>query len=125
MDDSIGKYIQKWLRFKNISNQQGGDAVGLSKSAFEKVLTKDDILVSRLLKLTSLANENLLEYYYDKEPLKSFREKEISAWTDKIDTLNRELASEGKLLEKNDEIISLQRKYIAELEDKLKRFEGR
>ena len=48
--------------------------------------------------------------------LQSFREKETTEWTEKIDNLNRELTAKGQLLAKNEEILSLQRKYIAESE---------
>lgn len=123
MNDSIGKYIQKWLRSKEISNKEAGNAVGLSESAFEKVLTKDDILISRLLKLTALTNQNLLEYYYKEKPLNTFREKELEEWSKSIDSLNKEIESKNFLLKKNEELLMLQRKYIKELEEKIQRKE--
>lgn len=114
MGENIGKYIQRFLRFKGISNVDAGESIGLSESAFEKVLTKDDILISRLLKLSKLADNNFLQYYYDKEPLATFRKKEFLE-------LNNKLEHAKILIEKNNLIIENQTKYIKELEEKLKK----
>ena len=111
---TIGKYIQKSLRAKGISNKSAADSIGLSESAFEKFLTKDDILISRLLKLSQFTEKNLLRYYYEKEPLVSFRKDEIRE-------LQQKLEYAEILIEKNDLIIETQVKYIAELEEKINR----
>lgn len=113
MEETIGKYIQKILRFKGISNKTAGESIGLSESAFEKFLTKDDILISRLFKLSQFSGINLLKYYYEKEPLESFRKDEIY-------DLRQKLEYSEIIIEKNDLIIETQKKYIKELEDKLK-----
>jgi len=114
MEDSLGKHIQKFLRYKGISNKDAGESIGLSESAFEKSLTKDDILISRLFKLSQFAGKNFLQYYYDKEPLASFRKEELRE-------LEQKLECAEKLISKNDLIIENQAKYIKELEEKLKR----
>ncbi|WP_262250374.1 hypothetical protein [Parapedobacter soli] len=44
---------------------------------------------------------------------------------DLLGNLNRELSTKEQLLAKNEEILSLQRKYIAELEAKVARLEGK
>ena len=75
--------------------------------------------------ITKALNHDFFAYYYEEEPLKSFRDKEIAEWTDKIDALNRELSTKDQLLAKNEEILSLQRKYIGELEAKVARLEGK
>ncbi|WP_104382179.1 hypothetical protein [Sphingobacterium sp. HMA12] len=113
MEETIGKYIQKNLRFKGISNKDAGESIGLSESAFEKFLTKDDILVSRLFKLSQFAEINFIKYYQDKEPLKAFIQGEINDISQKLDFAEI-------LLKKNDLIIENQVKYIKELEEKLK-----
>ncbi|WP_312364903.1 hypothetical protein [Sphingobacterium sp.] len=114
MEESIGKYIQKFLRAKGISNKDAGESIGLSESAFEKFLTKDDILISRLFKLSQFTEMNLLKYYYEKEPLASFRDEEFRE-------LQQKLEHAKLLIEKNDIIIETQIKYIAELEEKINR----
>lgn len=114
MEETIGKYIQKFLRYKGISNKDAGESIGLSESAFEKFLTKDDILISRLFKLSQFSERNLLQYYYEKEPLLSFRKEENLELLQKLDYAET-------LIEKNDLIIETQTKYIKELENKLEK----
>lgn len=114
MEDTIGKYIQKFLRFNGISNKDAGESIGLSESAFEKFLTKDDILISRLLKLSQFIDKNLIDYYYEKEPLATFRKEEVRE-------LMQRLEHADELIKKNDLIIETQTKYIRELEEKLKK----
>jgi len=64
MGDSIGSFLRLKLRSKNISNKDAGAAIGLSESAFGKILRQDDIYASRLVKLSELLQENLLEHYH-------------------------------------------------------------
>ncbi|WP_286862272.1 MULTISPECIES: hypothetical protein [Sphingobacterium] len=112
MEETIGKCIQKVLRFKGISNKNAGESIGLSESAFEKFLIKDDILINKLFKLSEFTDNNLMQYYYDKEPLASYRKEEIFELQQKLDNA-------AILIEKNDLIIEYQIKYIKELEEKL------
>jgi len=113
MEETIGKHIQKFLRYKGISNKDAGESIGLSESAFEKLLTKDDILISRLFKLSQFAEKNFLQYYYEKEPLVSFRVEEFR-------DLYQKLEHAETVMAKNDLIIENQTKYIKELEEKLR-----
>ena len=109
--NNIGEYLRSKLRGKNISNEAGGNSIGLSESAFEKILTQDDIYSSRLVKLSELVDENLFEFYNEIEPIKSYNLKSIREKDAKIDSLNKQV-------ELQNEIIDLQRKYIMELENK-------
>lgn len=119
MEESIGKHIQKYLRYKGISNKSAGDSIGLSESAFEKNLMKNDILISRLFKLSCHAGKNFLEFYYDKEPLATFREEELLKWTEKMENLEKTVQLKEELIKEKDQVIVLQNKLIAELEEKL------
>lgn len=119
MEDSIGNYIRRYLRNNGISNTEAGDAIGLSESAFEKVLMKDDIHINRLLKLSSYLDKNLLEYYYEKEPLVRFKKNEVADLLQKIEFLENSLQQQAKAIIDKDKIIEFQDKLISELEGKL------
>lgn len=119
MNISIGEYIRQKLRSKNISNKNAGNSIGLSESAFEKILTQNDIYASRLLKLSELSNENIFEYYYNIEPIKSFLKQEAAQWKEKIEALEKSITIKEHTIEDKDQIIQLQNKLIAELEEKL------
>jgi len=116
--EEIGRHIQRTLRFKGISNATAAGFIGLSESAFEKLLTKEDILVSRLLKLSQCAQENFLEYFYDKEPIQKFRLEEQRIIQEKFEILQEKLKLKDQIIEEKERTIILQQKLIEELEKK-------
>lgn len=124
MTKNIGQLIKEVAEDQGLSQQQFGKKINRTKQGAANIYKRSTIDTELLKDITRALNHDFFALYYEEEPLKSFREKEISEWTDKIEALNSELWAKDKLLEKNDEIISLQRKYIAELEEKLKRLEG-
>lgn len=107
MSSSIGDYVREKLRSKKISNKIAGESIGISESAFEKVLRQDDIYPSRLMKLSTLCDANLLEYYNDQEPIKSFVQKDKEAWQSKVDQLTFIVAEKNKRILDQEDIIRL------------------
>lgn len=118
MKDSIGSYLRSKLRSKNISNRRAGLAIGLSESAFEKILVQNDIYASRLVKLSELLNENLFQYYYNTEPFRTFLEAEKYAQVEDLKSLADKSKLQQQVIDSNAELIETQRKYIKELESK-------
>ncbi len=119
MDETIGKYIQKHLRFNSISNKKAGEAIGLSESAFEKILMKDDILLSRLLKLSEYTGINFFEYFFEKDPLLAFRKNENEKFTEQINNLNQSIKILKEQINDKCQIIELQNRLIENLQEKL------
>ncbi|WP_222539508.1 hypothetical protein [Pedobacter polysacchareus] len=120
MNNSIGEYLRLKLRSKNISNKEAGASIGLSESAFEKVLTQEDIYASRLVKLSELLKENLLEYYYKIEPIKSLILAEKNEYKTALRTLSDKIELQKQVIDNKEELLVIQRKYIQELEGRLK-----
>lgn len=118
--NNIGEYLRSKLRGKNISNQAAGSSIGLSESAFEKILTQHDIYSSRLVKLSEVVEENLFEYYNDIEPIKSYHLQRNQEQEFKIDSLNKQVKLQNEIIVSKNEIIELQRKVITEFEKKTK-----
>jgi len=119
MNDSIGSYLRLKLRSKNISNKDAGISIGLSESAFEKILTQDDIYASRLVKLSELLNENLFEFYYSNGTLKMLLETEQNIQKESILMLTDKINLQEQLINSKEELLETQRKYIIELELRL------
>lgn len=118
MAEFIGEYIRQKLRDQRISNKRAGEEIGLSESAVEKILVKNDINVDRFLKLSALLQENLLEFYYDKEPLRTFRQQELDVWHEKISAINYIITIQEEKIKLQEELLETQRKLIEELEKK-------
>ncbi|WEK20021.1 MAG: hypothetical protein P0Y49_02495 [Candidatus Pedobacter colombiensis] len=120
MSDSIGEYLRLRLRSKNILNKDAAAYIGLSESAFDKVLKLDDIYPSRLIKLSGLLQENLLEYYHTLEPLKALLEAEKKVQEDSLRLLTDKIELQKQVIDNKEELLMTQRKYIEELETRLK-----
>ena len=120
MNDSIGEYLRLKLRSKNILNREAAAFIGLSESAFDKVLKLDDIYPSRLVKLSGLLQENLLNYYNSIEPIKTLLDAEKSLHEEALVRLNDTVELQKQIIEVKEELLENQRKYILELEWKLK-----
>ena len=119
MNDSIGEYLRLKLRSKNILNKDAAAYIGLSESAFDKVLKLDDIYPSRLIKLSGLLEENLLEYYHSIEPLKTLLEAEKKEQEKSLNLLTDKINLQEQLINSKEELLEIQRKYILELESRL------
>lgn len=120
MNDSIGEYLRLKLRNKNILNREAAAFIGLSESAFAKVLISNDIYPTRLIKLSGLLQENLLEFYYSVEPLKTLLEAEKGLQEDALRTLSDKIELQKQIIASHEELLDTQRKYILELELRLK-----
>jgi len=120
MKDSIGEYLRLKLRNKNIFNKDAAAYIGLSESAFDKVLKLDDIYPSRLIKLSGLLQENLLEYYHTLEPLKTLLEVEKGIQEEALRTVTDKVKLQQQIIDSKEELLEVQRKYILELESRLK-----
>lgn len=107
MSISIGKFIAQKLRSKGIFNKDAAKFIGLSESAFEKVLTQNDIHGSRLIKLSQLLNINLFEYYNDQEPLKTILANNLQELQSKIDILNAKIADQAEIISNQNDVIRL------------------
>ena len=120
MNDSIGSYIRSKLRTKNFSNKEAAASIGLSESAFEKILTQDDIYASRLLKLSELLNENLFEFYFNNEPIRSLILAEKKEYREALRIVSDKTELQKQIIDSKEELLSTQRKYILELESRKK-----
>lgn len=121
MSNSIGEYLRSKLRSKNISNKVAGASIGLSESAFEKILTQDDIYASRLVKLSELVQENLLEYYNKVEPIRSLILQGKNEQKVVLRNLTDKIELQKQVIDNKEELLITQRKYISELETRAKK----
>ncbi len=93
----------------------------MSKQGIASLYKRKNIEVELLRKIVTILDHDFFAYYYEEEPLRKFKEAEREEWDNELKRLTTEMSYKDDLLEKNAEILSLQRKYIAELEEKLKK----
>ncbi|WP_312362424.1 hypothetical protein [Sphingobacterium sp.] len=119
MGEKIGQIIKRVATSKGLSQSQFGEKINRTKQAVAGIYKRSTIDIELLKVISVQLDHDFLEYYYESEPFKTFRDLKESKWAQKVNILENELASRDKLIEKNEEILLLQRKYIAELEEKL------
>ncbi|HCX57425.1 MAG TPA: hypothetical protein DHU90_12750 [Sphingobacterium sp.] len=120
MEISIGQIIKKVATEKGFSQQQLGDKINKTKQGVASIYRRTTIDIELLKEIALVLNHDFLAYYYNEDPFKVFKNLEISSWEQKLSDLNEQMNLKDTLLEKNEEILLLQRKYITELEEKLR-----
>ncbi|MGJ1342190.1 hypothetical protein [Sphingobacterium sp. 1.A.4] len=121
MKDKIGQIIKNVATAQGLTQQQFGEKINRTKQGAANIYRRSTIDTELLKSISRELNHDFFSYYYEDEPLKSFRDNESKGWLKQIENLQEELAAKDTLLEKNEEILSLQRKYITELEEKIAR----
>ncbi len=119
MSEKIGQIIKRIATTKGLSQKQFGDKINRTKQAVAGIYKRSTIDIELLKVISEKLEHDFLEYYYGEAPFKAFRDLKEKEWEQKITMFENEILSKDKLIEKNEEIILLQRKYIAELEEKL------
>ncbi|QIH31495.1 MULTISPECIES: helix-turn-helix domain-containing protein [Sphingobacterium] len=120
MEISIGQIIKKVATEQGFSQQQLGDKINKTKQGVASIYRRSTIDIELLKEIALVLNHDFLAYYYNEGPFKVFRDLEISNWEQKINELKEQLNLKDSLLDKNEEILLLQRKYIVELEERLR-----
>lgn len=121
MDEKIGQTIKRIATSKGLSQSQFGEKINRTKQAVAGIYKRSTIDIELLKVISEQLEHDFLEYYYEEEPFKAFRDLKEKELEQKVSMFENELISKDKLIEKNEEILLLQRKYIAELEEKLKK----
>ncbi|WP_104384692.1 helix-turn-helix transcriptional regulator [Sphingobacterium sp. HMA12] len=119
MKINIGQIIKRVATEQGISQKQLGDKINKTKQGVASIYRRSTIDIELLKEIALVLNHDFLSYYYQDAPFKVFKELEVSNWEQKVDDLNEQINLKDILLGKNEEILLLQRKYIAELEQKL------
>lgn len=124
MAENIGHLIKKVAEGQGLSQSELGQKLRKSKQGVASIYKRDTIDTELLIEICEVLNFDFLAFYYTRPPLSSFKQKEIEEWESKVSVLVNEIEYKDRLLLKNDELLDLQRKYITELEAKIKRHEA-
>lgn len=93
----------------------------MSKPGIASMYKRSGIDSDLLIKLTEVLVYDFFQHVYENESLKEFKEKELNVFKSEISQLRDENELLKSLVAKNDQIIELQFKRIAELEEKFKK----
>lgn len=123
MKVNMGQIIKNEAIKQGFSNSQLATRLNVKNTQNIDYDLKQEILSLDKLKLYSeILNHNFLQYYYEEEPYKTFREKENETFLREINELKNQLEEARKTiilqkayLETQQELIETQRALIAQL----------
>ncbi len=107
MSIHIGNIIKEEAQGQRLSSSQVADLIEVKN--YQNVdydYKKESLSIDKILKYSEALNKNFIAYYYDEEPLKTYREQEFAEWQGKIDELQEKLDQAEKLLAAKEETIA-------------------
>jgi hypothetical protein len=124
MADTIGEFLHKKIKSKGLEDKQVAGFLNISPSTLRKTYPLDDMYISRLIEFCELLGEDVIvEYYYAKEPLKSFRKSEFEKWHKEIHELKATLENKEQTIRQLQDHISTQNELISLQKREIKRLE--
>ena len=109
----IGDIIKEEAKNQGLSLGQVADKIkAKSPQNIDYDYGRESLPIDKILLYSAALNKNFLIYYYDEEPLKTYREQEIAEWQSKIDELQEKLNQAEKLLAAKEETIVTQKELI-------------
>ena len=124
MAKKIGEFIHDKFKSKGLEDKQVAGFLNISPSTLRKTFLADDLYISRLIKCSKLIGDDVIaEYYYSKEPLRSFHEAEIKKWSDDIEVLKSAIDAQKKTISHLEDHIDTQRELLASLKKEIGQLE--
>ena len=117
----LGQKVKEVAESKGYSQSALGKKINLSKPGVASMYKRSGIDTDLLIKLTEVLEYDFFAHVYEHKSLIKFKQEELSVYSVQIEQLKGEKHYLEKLVSKNDQIIDLQFKHIAELEEKINR----
>jgi len=121
MEETIGQTIARIAKSQGLTQAQFGAKINLTKQGIASIYKRSTIDVSLLSEISGKLNYDFFKHLYEREPMLSFKQKEIEEWELKIEKLSQTLTSNQDLLKEREKMIATQEKLIQELEEKVKK----
>lgn len=119
MSFHLGRKVEEIAKSQGYSQTALGKEVNMSKPGIASMYKRSGIDTDLLIKLTEVLGYDFFQHVYENDTLKGFKELELGVFKSQITQLKDENELLKSLVAKNDQIIELQFKRIAELEEKL------
>lgn len=106
MEIHLGKEIESTAKGKGLSQGKVAELIGDIQQNVGNDYKREHLPIDKILKYSEALNKNFVAFYYDEEPLKSYREQEFAEWQAKINELQEKLNQAEKLLASKDEAVA-------------------
>ncbi len=110
---NIGEKIKEIADRKNLSQKLVGDLINENQQNVGNDYKKSSLSIDKLLTYSKALDHNFIQYYYNDEPFKTYREEEYKHWNEKINSLNEQLDQANRLISMQEETIHTQKELIS------------
>lgn len=117
MATHIGKKIEERAAALGLGPTELAKKLNTTRKNIYNIFAREIVDSPLLLLCCKVLNHDFFQYFYDEDPLQSFKAAEIEKWQSKISLLSAELDSKNRLLETKDELISTLNKRALDQED--------
>ncbi len=110
---NIGQKIKEIADKKNLSQKMVGDLINEKQQNVGNDYKKSSLSFDKLLIYSKALDHNFIQYYYNDEPFKSYREEEYKQWDEKINSLKEQFDQANRLISMQEETIQTQKELIS------------
>jgi len=110
---NIGEKIKEIADKRNLSQKMVGDLINENQQNVGNDYKKSSLSFDKLLIYSKALDHNFIQYYYNDEPFKTYREEECKKWDEKIDSLEEQLDQANRLISLQEETIQTQKELIS------------
>lgn len=120
MATHIGKKIEERAAALGLGATELSKKLNTTRKNIYNIFSREIIDSSLLLLCCKVLDHDFFQYFYDEEPLLSFKQDEIQRWQSRLDRINEEKEGLKYLTEVQKELIETQRDDIKNLKALLK-----
>ncbi len=117
MSIHIGQLIKEKVTEKRLSQEALGKMINTTKQNVGNIYKRRSIDTQLLLKLCVVLEYNFFEAFFNEEPLKTMRKKEIEAFNGEIKALQNIIKQKDERIKDLEEIMNSNKKVISLLEE--------
>ena len=121
MAEKIGQIIKKVAEGQGYSQKGFGEKINKTKQGVASIYRRATIDTQLLLEVSIVLDYDFFAHFYSEPGLQKFKNVENSKWQDMINQLVDKLKVSDKLISSQEETLIVQRKLIAQLEEKIDR----
>lgn len=118
MPINIGELIKDEYKRQGLNQKEFGVLIHRHEKTIANIILRKTIDTNLLLEISKALKHDFFKYFYEEEPLKELREKEMIAITIEIENLKREVAQKEEMLLTNNKYIQSQEDVIRLLKEK-------
>lgn len=121
MAEKIGQIIKRVAEGQGYSQKGFGEKINKSKQGIASIYRRATIDTELLTEVSIVLDYDFFAHFYTDPGLQKFKNIEHSRWQDMINQLVDKLKASDKLVSSQEETLIVQRKLIAQLEEKINR----